>query len=153
MAAGCMAAVVLAAGSACAVDTPPSSALPDLSAIRAKIYSERYDEAITELEALTATVKHADLYNLLGFSNRKLQRYEAAARWYKEALYYAPDHRPALEYQGELFIALGDLDGAKANLDMLALFCPEGCAERETLATALEKARQQPVTGKHTGHP
>lgn len=123
-----------------AVDTPPSTALPDLSAIRAKIYAARYQEAIVDLEKLTASVKHADLYNLLGFANRKLKRYDDAAKWYKEALYYAPDHRPALEYQGELFIALGDLDAAKANLDLLTLFCPQGCAEKETLYKAIASA-------------
>ncbi|MGI2033912.1 tetratricopeptide repeat protein [Rhizobium panacihumi] len=131
---------MMIAPSASAVDTPPSTDLPDLSGIRAKIYADRYQDAIVDLEALTASVKHADLYNLLGFANRKLKRYDAAAKWYKEALYYAPDHRPALEYQGELFIALGDLDAAQANLDLLTLFCPNGCAEKDTLAKAIASA-------------
>lgn len=126
-----------------AVDTPPSTDLPDLSGIRAKIYADRYQDAIVDLEALTASVKHADLYNLLGFANRKLKRYDEAAKWYKEALYYAPDHRPALEYQGELFIALGDRDAAQANLDLLTLFCPQGCVEKDTLAKAIA------TTGEH----
>lgn len=130
-------AVAFVAG---AVDTPPSTDLPDLSAIRGKIYAQRYQEAIADLEALTATVKHADLYNLLGFANRKLKHYDDAGKWYKEALYYAPDHRPALEYQGELFIALGNLEGAQANFDLLTLFCPQGCREKDVLAKAIADA-------------
>lgn len=129
---------LMAASPAGAVDTPPSTDLPDLSAIRAQIYSGDYETAIAELTDLTATTRHADLYNLLGYANRKLGRYEESGRWYAEALYYAPDHRPALEYQGELFLALGDVEAARGNLDMLALFCPEGCPERDTLAAAID---------------
>ena len=128
------------AGTAYAVDTPPSTDLPDLSAIRAKIYSGEYEAAVEALLPLTEEVKHADLYNLLGFSLRSLGRYDEAGRWYKEALYYDPTHRPAIEYQGELFIAIGDLDAARANIDVLRLLCPQGCDELETLEKALAAA-------------
>ncbi|AGT08406.1 tetratricopeptide repeat protein [Paracoccus aminophilus] len=120
-----------------AVDTPPSTKLPDLSQIRAQIYSGDYETALTGLAELSQTVKHADLYNLLGYTTRKLDRLEDSARWYREALYYDPSHRGALEYQGELFLQTGDLAGAKANLGMLDLFCPTGCPERDTLAKAI----------------
>lgn len=131
---------------ASAVDTPPSSDLPDLSAIRAQIYSGEYEAAVKGLTELSATVKHADLYNLLGFATRKLGRHEESARWYKEALYYDPTHRPAIEYQGELFIATGDLEAARGNLQILDLLCPSGCPERETLAAAIAEAeKDQPA--------
>ncbi|MFC0219835.1 Flp pilus assembly protein TadD [Pseudochelatococcus lubricantis] len=129
---------------AAAVDTPPSSDLPDLSAIRAQIYSGEYEAAVKGLTELSATVRHADIYNLLGFATRKLGRYEESARWYKEALYYDPTHRPAIEYQGELFIATGDLEGARGNLQILDLLCPSGCPERETLAAAIAGAEKSP---------
>lgn len=128
---------LVTATAAGAVDTPPSTDLPDLSAIRAAIYSGEYKTALADLTALTETVKHADLFNLLGYTNRQLGRYEDAAKWYTEALYYDPSHRPALEYQGELFLKIGDIDGAKQNLSLLELFCPDGCAERELLAKAI----------------
>ncbi|WEF25589.1 hypothetical protein [Paracoccus sp. S3-43] len=95
------------------MDTPPSDDLPDLSAIRARIYSGEYD----------------------------------AGRWYREALFYDPAHRPALEYQGELFLTLGDLESARANLEMLTLFCPQGCQERDTLAAAIAAYRAGPPPG------
>lgn len=130
-------AALLWATVAGAVDTPPSTDLPDLSQIRAQIYSGDYDTALGGLTDLTQTVKHADLYNLLGYTTRKLGRFDEAARWYREALYYEPTHRGALEYQGELFLETGDIEAAKGNLGMLGLFCPEGCPERETLAKAI----------------
>ncbi len=121
-----------------AADTAPSTDLPDLSAIRADIYSGEYENAVNALQALTDTVHHADLYNLLAFSLRKLKRYDEAARWYKEALYYDPGHRAALEYQGELFLAMGDRTAAEKNLELLKLLChPSGCEEHDKLARAL----------------
>lgn len=136
------AAAFVVATSAGAVDTPPSSALPDLAAIRAKIYSGEFEPAVKELTALSATVKHADLYNLLGFSLRSLGRYDEAARWYKQALYYDPAHRPAIEYQGELFIATGDFAAAEGNVQLLELLCGDkGCAELDKLRGAIAEAR------------
>lgn len=131
-------------GAARAVDTPPSTELPDLSAIRAQIYSGEYEPAAEALLALTDEVQHADLYNLLGFSLRSLGRYQEADRWYREALYYDPTHRPAIEYQGELFIALGDFEAARANVDVLRLLCPNGCDELTTLEQALADAEPAP---------
>lgn len=120
---------------------PPSTDLPDLSAIRAQIYSGEYERAAADLTTLTETVKHADVYNLLGFSTRKLGRFNEADRWYREALYYDPTHRPALEYQGELFLETGDRSAAEGNLQILTLLCPEGCPEKDALTAALENAR------------
>lgn len=121
-----------------AMDTAPSTELPDLSESRAALYAGDYERALALLEPLTATVRHADLYNLLGFANRNLKRYEAAARWYKEALFYDPAHRPAIEYQGELFIAIGDFTRAEKNLELLRLLCyPAGCEEQDKLRKAL----------------
>lgn len=134
-------------GAAEAVDTPPSSDLPDLSEIRAEIYSGDFDSAVRRLLGLTATVKHADLYNLLGYSLRNLKRYDEARRWYAEALYYDPTHRPALEYQGELFIAVGDLPAARSNVGLLRLLCPKGCAELDTLEKAVAAAENRVKSG------
>lgn len=134
-------------GAASAMDTAPSTDLPDLSESRAALYAGDYDRALALLMPLTATVRHADLYNLLGFANRSLKRHDEAARWYKEALFYDPAHRPALEYQGELFIAVGDFRRAEKNLELLRLLChPTGCEEQEKLHKALIAAGRKPGT-------
>jgi hypothetical protein len=67
--------------------------------------------------------------------------FPSARRWYREALLYDPEHRPALEYQGERFMALGDVVGARQNLRYLELLCTaKPCAEYALLKKALDKA-------------
>jgi Flp pilus assembly protein TadD len=121
-----------------AAGAPPSSDLPDLSAVRALVYAGDYHKAVQRLTALSETVQHAEVYNLLGYSLRQLRRYDEAGRWYREALLYDPEHRPALEYQGELFLALGDVAAARKNLRYLELLCTaKPCAEYELLKRAI----------------
>lgn len=132
-----------------AAGAPPSSDLPDLSAVRAKVYAGEYAKAVDLLTTLTKTVQHAEVYNLLGYSLRQLKRYDEAGRWYNEALLYDPEHRPALEYQGELFLALGNLEGARKNLRYLELLCSAPpCAEYELLKKAIGKASPSQVTAR-----
>ncbi|WP_454915237.1 tetratricopeptide repeat protein [Xanthobacter sediminis] len=139
-------AALAVAGPATAMDTAPSTDLPDLSESRAAIYAGDYERALALLLPLTESVRHADLYNLLGFATRNLKRYDEAARWYKEALFYDPGHRPALEYQGELFIATGDFQRAGKNLELLRLLCfPNGCEEQDRLTKALTAAGHPPA--------
>lgn len=143
--AACVAAMLAVASLAHAVDTPPSDDLPDLSPIRALIYSGDYAKAATELEQLATRVRHADVFNLLGFSLRNIGRYEEADKWYHEALYYDPAHRQAIEYQGELYLVTGRLDKAQENIEALKIFClPAGCPE----LTKLEAAYQAKLQGK-----
>lgn len=140
LAAAC-AGLLLGVSGAMGADTAPSTDLPDLAQVRAQIYSGDYQAAADRLLELSKTVRHADLYNLLGFSLRHLKRYDEAARWYKEALWYDPGHRPALEYQGELFVETGDFPRAENNLKLLRLLChPDGCPEIGKLEAALRAA-------------
>ncbi|QEI04628.1 tetratricopeptide repeat protein [Pigmentiphaga aceris] len=145
LAAAVVAAAMLVApfGMAFAADTPASTDLPDLAPIRAKVYAKDYQSAADDLRALTATVKHADLYNLLGFSLRNLGQYDEAAKWYREALYYDPDHRNAIEYQGELFIKTGQLQRAKNNVQKLEFLCLQGCLELTQLREAVAAAEKR----------
>lgn len=128
-------ALALAAGA------PPSSDLPDLSAERAMVYSAEYDDAVAALKRLSEQVRHAEVYNLLAYSLRQLKRYDEAAHWYREALTYDPVHRPALEYQAELFLALGDVASARKNLRYLELLCGhEPCDEYRLLQQRFQEA-------------
>jgi tetratricopeptide (TPR) repeat protein len=129
-------------GPSFAADTPASTDVPDLAPIRAKVYAKDYQSAVDDLRALTATVKHADVYNLLGFSLRNLGRYDEAATWYREALYYDPDHRNAIEYQGELFIRTGQLQRARNNVQKLEFLCLQGCPELTQLRDAVAAAEK-----------
>jgi len=120
-----------------AVDTVISKDAPDLTAVRAMIKAKDFKSAIADLTKLTDTTQHADIYNLLGFSYRKSGDMKAGATWYAKALDFDPNHKGALEYQGEMFVELGQVDKAKVNLAKLVTLCPTGCEEREDLEKAI----------------
>ena len=66
---------------------------------RTLIGEKNYKGAIKKLkQAVRADRKNADAWNLLGYSNRKLEKYRAAAKAYKKALKINPQHKGALEY-------------------------------------------------------
>jgi tetratricopeptide (TPR) repeat protein len=128
------------ASAAGAVDTIISKDAPDLKAVRAKIKAKNYKGAIEDLNKIADTTEHADVYNLLGFSFRKSGDMKNGATFYAKALDFDPNHKGALEYQGEMYVQLGQLDNAKANLAKLVTLCPKGCEEREDLEKAIAKA-------------
>ena len=101
---------------------------------RAKIAAEQYKAAIRILRpVIRADRRNADAYNLLGFASRKVERYDAAAKYYVSALRIDPDHLGALEYQGELFLLLDQLENADANLARLLSLCGVNCEEYRDL--------------------
>jgi tetratricopeptide (TPR) repeat protein len=123
-----------------AVDTVVSKDAPDLTSVRAKIKAKDFAGAIAELTPVIANTQHADVYNLMGFSLRKSGDMQQAATFYAKALDFNADHKGALEYQGEMFVEMGQLDKAKVNLAKLVTLCPQGCEEREDLEKAIAAA-------------
>jgi Flp pilus assembly protein TadD len=126
------------------VDTSQTRDAPDLTAVRAKIKAKDWTGAITDLnELIDKGTQHADVYNLLGFSLRNSGDLKGAQTFYKKALEFDPDHKGALEYQGELYVMLRDLTKARENVARLMKLCPQGCEELEDLqkAIAVESAR------------
>lgn len=136
-----LAGMMVAATGAYAVDNVVSKDAPDLVSVRAKIKAKDFKAAIAELTPMLETHQHADVYNLLGFSLRKSGDLKQAATFYGKALDFDPQHKGALEYQGEMFVELGQLDKARANLVKLVSLCPNGCEEREDLEKAIASAR------------
>jgi Flp pilus assembly protein TadD len=130
------------AGTAHAVDTISSPSAPDLGQVRAAIKVRNYKAALADLRVLEPSNPQPDVYSLLGFTLRKTGDRQQAMTYYRKALELDPKHKGALEYQGELFIELGQLDEAKTNLGKLKLLCPSGCEEREDLQEAIEKAQK-----------
>jgi tetratricopeptide (TPR) repeat protein len=70
-----------------------------LAPVRAQIAAKQWRGAIDELNRINDTGS-ADWNNLMGYSLRKAKTpdYEAAERYYDEALRIDPKHRGALEY-------------------------------------------------------
>jgi tetratricopeptide (TPR) repeat protein len=94
----------------------------------------RYEEALAKLDAAEAAIgPHPDILNYRGFASRKLERFDAAFGYYRQALALDPDHRGATEYLGELYLQLGRREEAHRQLARLDALCPYGCAEREEL--------------------
>ena len=131
----------LAASPAAAVDNSSPFGAPDLAAVRAKIKATDYRGAIADLNGMIDKgVQHADVYNLLGFSLRKSGDTKTALTFYKKALDFDPAHRGALEYQGELYVQIGDMAKAQENAAKLTALCPQGCEELADLQQAISGA-------------
>jgi len=130
----------LAATGALAVDNVTSRDAPDLTSVRAKIKAKDYKAAIAELTPMLATYQHADVYNLMGFSLRKMGEYKQAYTFYRKALDFDPEHKGALEYLGELYVETGEVEKAKQNVVLLKKLCPGGCEELADLEKAISAA-------------
>jgi len=115
---------------------------PGFNEAVALIAAEKYQEAIPPLQSAEKLAKtDADIQNLLGFTHRKTGKLDAAASYYKRALEINPKHKGALEYQGELFLTLGDKDAAADNLAKLDKICWLGCSEYDDLKQAIAKSQ------------
>ena len=122
-----------------AADTAPDPAAV-LQEARAAIDAGDYSGAMASLaEVVAADPQNADALNLLGYVSRKSGDMTNAASYYQAALAINPNHFGALEYQGEMFVMLNQMDDAKANLAKLEAECAP-CEEYDDLAKALTDA-------------
>lgn len=109
------------------------------------IRSGRYAEAYPLLQQeVGKDADNADIHNLLGYSARKLENYDASMAHYSKALAIDPEHKGALEYMGELYLTLDQPDEAEKLLARLEKICWLGCDEEDELRQALAdwKAKQ-----------
>lgn len=115
-----------------------------LTEARVSIKSEKYDQAVKQLQAANETGS-ADWNNLLGYSLRKKQPPDlpGAEKHYQAALKINPRHRGALEYYGELKLMNNDLPGAEALLARLDKACTFGCEEYTDLKGAIQKYKSK----------
>ncbi|MEC8643492.1 MAG: tetratricopeptide repeat protein [Pseudomonadota bacterium] len=103
------------------------------------IKKEDYTAALAHLETeIAADPDNADAWNLTGFAARKLGDYGRSEAAYDRALAINPKHKGALEYKGELYLTLGNLEGAEALLARLSKSCYFNCAEKKQLAAAID---------------
>ena len=88
-------------------------------------------------KAAAADPNKADVFNLLGYSYRKLGDVEMAFKQYGRALELEPKHRGANEYIGELYLETGNLAKAEEHLEVLDKACFFGCEEYRELKQAV----------------
>lgn len=103
------------------------------------VKAANYEKAIMRLSKVVAAKPgNADAWNWIGFSHRKLKRFDQAMSAYQKALAIDPNHRGANEYQGELYLQIGDLAKAKERLKKLDDICTFGCEEFDDLKAAIK---------------
>ena len=122
-------------------DSEPYTATNRFKEINKLIKLEKFAEAHKLLKNLKkVNTDEADRLNLLGFTARKSGDLNAAGEFYQQALALNPKHTGALEYQGELFIQLGKIDLAKANLAKIDKICWLPCNAERDLRKAIENS-------------
>jgi len=131
-------------GTAHAADSPSvtatSAETTDLQPARAAIKAKQYGTALAQLKVLAVKYQTPDVYSLLGHALWKTGDPAQGMIYYNKALAINPLHRGALEYQGELYVQLGQIDKAKENLQKLKGICPFSCEELSDLQEAIEHA-------------
>ena len=130
-----MAAAAFAAGSPSPSRPPPPTGYDlGVKAVKAGDYAR----AISLLrKVVRANPRDANAWNYLGFSHRKLTRFDQALAAYNKALAIKPDHRGANEYLGELYLQAGKPQKAKERLKILDSACVFGCKEYDDLKAAI----------------
>ena len=58
---------------------------------------------------------------------------DKAKEFYEKAIAIDENNKTALEYQGEFFAQIGEMEKAKENLEKLLSLCPNSCKEYEML--------------------
>ena len=81
-----------------------------------KLYNKAYEKL---LEANKADSRNPDILNYLGFTLRKVGKYEQAEKYYLQGLEIKPDHNGINEYLGELYVQTQRMDLAKERLAVL----------------------------------
>ena len=106
-------------------------------------YNGKFLVAIKNLErAARISPNNPDVYNLLGYSHRKLDQLEKAFDYYWKALKLDPRHLGANEYIGELYLRTNNLKKAEEHLAVLDDVCLFGCDEYDDLKDAIEKYKK-----------
>ena len=81
-----------------------------------KLYNSAYEKL---LEANKIESRNPDILNYLGFTLRKVGKYEQAEKYYLQGLEIKPDHNGINEYLGELYVQTQRMDLAKERLAVL----------------------------------
>ena len=108
------------------------------------IYNKKYDKSLKLLKKLTKRedlgTRRADIYNLLGFSYRKLENPELDKSFaaYMMALEIDPEHAGAHEYLGELYLMRDQKNQAIRMLSKLENLVGKNADEYKDLLQAIE---------------
>jgi len=99
-----------------------------------------YEAGIAKLKSLGHD-EHADVATLIGYSSRKLGRYDDAKYWYEKALAADPKHARTWSYYGMWHAEQGNLLKAREYLAKVQSICGTGCREYAELKGVIEGTR------------
>ena len=104
-----------------------------------EVEAKNYKKAVKYFKkAAKKDSDNADIYNLLGYSYRKMGKYDESLEYYTKALSIDPKHLEANEYIGELYLETNKPDKSKEHLQVLSEACSSSCEQYETLKKAIE---------------
>ncbi len=113
-----------------------------LGAIRKK----EYKKAIRILkEIVSDKPDFADAWNYLGYSLRHLSLFKASEEAYLKALQYAPKHRGAHAYLGQLYLRIGKIKKTENLKKRLQEICRYGCPELDELNSAIKSYQKSKI--------
>ena len=134
-----LAGAALAAGNE---STPAvNTRIDDFVAGKSAIDAKNWAQAVASFNKVVAqNPRNADAYNLLGYANRWMGKYDDAFAAYGRALALDPNHKGALNYSGIAYLKTNQMAKAEANLARLQTICAT-CEETSQLAKALAEAQ------------
>ena len=137
-----------AAGSSSNSSDQPSADQRNIQRGQQAIEAGDWERAAMFLErAAEADARNADVFNLLAYSYRHLDRIDDAFEAYGKALALDPGHRGAHEYIGEAYLLVGDSAMAEEHLSILKEVCGGACEEAEELAEAIVRFKAGEAQG------
>jgi tetratricopeptide (TPR) repeat protein len=121
---------------------PPAAASKGgLTEAERAVRAREYQKAIDTLQQVIAREpRNVDALNYLAYSHRELGRHDSALAYYQQAMAINPNHRGLNEYLGQLYIRMGRIAEARAQLERLEKLCGGKCEEYQSLRAALAKA-------------
>lgn len=137
--ASALAVAALAAAHAADMPTTPvqNARIDDFAAGKKAIDAKNWSLAASSFtKVVTQNPQNADAWNLLGYSNRWLGKYDESFAAYNKALALDPNHKGALEYSGMAYLKVGQKAQAEAQLAKLQALCAQ-CEETADLAKAI----------------
>jgi tetratricopeptide (TPR) repeat protein len=115
--------------------------LQNYRAAHALIYRRHdFQGGIAKLKSLGHD-DHPDVANLIGYSSRKLGRYDDAKHWYEKALVSDPNHARTWSYYGMWHAEQGNLLKAREHLAKVQSICGTRCRAYAELKGVIEGTR------------